>query len=80
MKVKKEGKSMPIYEYQCTKCGERFELRRSIGDNDSEIKCPKCGTESPRRVFSVFTRGVLWWGIWPKLSHLRPEPEAVCLT
>ena len=57
MKVKKEGKTMPIYEYQCTKCGERFELRRSIGDNDREIKCPKCGAESPRRVFSVFTRG-----------------------
>jgi len=34
---------VPIYEYECVKCGLRFELRRSISDSDSEIKCPKCG-------------------------------------
>jgi len=45
---------MPIYEYECTKCGERFELRRSIADSDSEVKCPKCGAEKPRRIFSTF--------------------------
>jgi len=45
---------MPIYEYECTKCGDRFELRRSIADSDSEIKCPHCGKEQPRRVFSTF--------------------------
>ena len=47
---------MPIYEYECIKCGERFELRRSIADSDSdsEIRCPKCGAENSRRVFSVF--------------------------
>jgi len=45
---------MPIYEYECTKCDERFELRRSIADSDSEIRCPKCGAEKPRRVLSVF--------------------------
>ena len=48
---------MPIYEYECIKCGERFELRRSIADSDSEVKCPKCGAEEPRRVFSVFATG-----------------------
>ena len=45
---------MPIYEYECGKCGEKFELRRSIADSDSEVKCPKCGAENPQRVFSVF--------------------------
>ena len=45
---------MPIYEYECIKCGERFELRRSIADCDSEVRCPKCGTKYPRRVLSVF--------------------------
>jgi len=50
---------MPIYEYECGKCGERFELRRGItdSDSDSEIRCPECGTENPRRVFSVFAAG-----------------------
>jgi putative FmdB family regulatory protein len=45
---------MPIYEYECVKCGECFELRRSMSDSDQNVKCPKCGTESPRRVFSAF--------------------------
>ncbi len=45
---------MPVYEYECLKCGEKFDLRRSIADSDSEIRCLKCGTEHPRRVFSTF--------------------------
>lgn len=45
---------MPIYEYECTKCGERFELRRSINDSDEEIVCPRCGKESPTKLFSTF--------------------------
>ena len=48
---------MPIYEYECAACGERFELRRDLADNDSEIKCPKCGVPNPRRVFSMFNTG-----------------------
>lgn len=48
---------MPIYEYECTSCGQRFELRRGIADSDSEIKCPHCGAEQPRRVLSVFATG-----------------------
>ena len=48
---------MPIYEYECTSCSERFELRRSIADSDSEVKCPNCGDEHPQRVFSVFAMG-----------------------
>ena len=45
---------MPIYEYECRKCGEKFEAIRSIADNDSEINCPKCEAKNPRRVCSVF--------------------------
>jgi putative FmdB family regulatory protein len=48
---------MPIYEYECAACGEKFELRRGINDSDCEIKCPKCGVANPRRVFSVFSTG-----------------------
>jgi len=45
---------MPTYEYECVNCGERFEMRRRVDDSDSEITCPKCGAECPRRVFSLF--------------------------
>ena len=48
---------MPIYEYECQICGEKFEMFRSISGSDKEIKCPKCGAENPRRVFSTFATG-----------------------
>lgn len=48
---------MPIYEYECPECGERFELRRSIADSDSETECPKCGAKEARRVLSLFAMG-----------------------
>ena len=38
---------MPIYEYQCTCCPSRFELRRSFSD-DSQVFCPQCGGNAQR--------------------------------
>ena len=45
---------MPIYEYECLKCGEKFELRRSMKDSDVGIKCPACGAVTTQRIFSLF--------------------------
>ena len=45
---------MPIYEYECHKCGEKFEQFRSLRQSDSEVECPKCGAKHPIRVFSTF--------------------------
>ena len=45
---------MPIYEYKCGECGEKFELRRSMSDSDKDIECPKCKKKAAKRVFSVF--------------------------
>jgi putative FmdB family regulatory protein len=45
---------MPIYEYKCPSCGERFEAHRKITDSDSELKCHKCGKKQPQRIFSTF--------------------------
>jgi putative FmdB family regulatory protein len=45
---------MPIYEYQCTNCGKRFEVRQAIGEDGSGVTCPKCHTENPKRLFSSF--------------------------
>jgi putative FmdB family regulatory protein len=33
---------MPLYEYQCEKCGHQFELIRKFSDPPLEV-CPKCG-------------------------------------
>lgn len=45
---------MPIYEYQCAECGEKFEVRRSIGEGRSEVTCPKCNAPNAKRLISSF--------------------------
>jgi putative FmdB family regulatory protein len=32
---------VPLYEYECTKCGNRFEKIQKVADPDVK-KCPKC--------------------------------------
>ena len=45
---------MPIYEYQCTQCGEGFEVRQPIGEDSSKLNCPKCNAQNAKRLFSSF--------------------------
>ncbi len=44
---------MPIYEYNCTKCGMDFELMRSFSEVDEPADCPKCKVKG-KRLLSVF--------------------------
>ena len=49
---------MPIYEYECTNCGHRFERHQRVSDDPVTI-CPKC-TGYVRRVFHAV--GVIFKG------------------
>ncbi|HKT89654.1 MAG TPA: zinc ribbon domain-containing protein [Candidatus Sulfotelmatobacter sp.] len=48
---------MPLYEYQCRKCGHVFEKLRRIADADSHLECPKCASDEVERQFSTFASG-----------------------
>ena len=43
---------MPLYEYQCTECGVRFERHQHFGDAPITV-CPECGGEVQRLIGSV---------------------------
>ncbi len=45
---------MPIYEYECRKCEERFEVLQKANETNELICCPKCGTDKPGRLLSAF--------------------------
>lgn len=45
---------MPIYEFECRKCGSRFEMLRPLGDTGKGLNCPDCGADRPAKVFSTF--------------------------
>ncbi len=41
---------MPIYEFECEKCGGRFEELVAAG---GAVACPGCGSGRTRRLFST---------------------------
>jgi putative FmdB family regulatory protein len=45
---------MPIYEYVCLDCGERFELIRSMKEADSPTACESCESEHTSRLLALF--------------------------
>ncbi len=46
---------MPIYEYLCSDCNQRFELlAKSMASGRSTTRCPKCGSADAQRQLSSF--------------------------
>ncbi|NIR52568.1 zinc ribbon domain-containing protein, partial [candidate division KSB1 bacterium] len=45
----------PVYEYQCKKCWEKFEVLQKVGADDTDLNCPNCGAPNPEKVFSLFS-------------------------
>jgi len=43
---------MPIYEFECGDCGERFE--ELVAANTEQADCPSCGAAGARRRLSTF--------------------------
>ncbi|MSQ41796.1 MAG: zinc ribbon domain-containing protein [Dehalococcoidia bacterium] len=41
---------MPIYEFQCKKCGRKFECMMRLTRRQSTAKCPRCGASAPRKL------------------------------
>ena len=47
---------MPTYEYDCSACGERFEIRAGIAEaRPREIRCTECDSPDVRRHFGAVT-------------------------
>jgi len=59
MKLSNYGRriNMPLYEYSCEKCGEKFEQFVSLMDSETKVRCPRCGAEDVQKLFSTFGIG-----------------------
>jgi putative FmdB family regulatory protein len=53
---------MPTYEYKCSACEHRFELRQSF-DADTVTDCPECGKTAKRQIslVPVIFKGSGWY-------------------
>lgn len=49
---------MPIYEYDCQQCGDRFEVLVR-GRSDAPKECPECGSKGITKAFSAFAVSAL---------------------
>ena len=70
---------MPIYEYTCRACNEKFEqLQRTMSsaDEDAKVKCPSCGSSKTARAMSVFAVGAE--GAGAKAKSTSAPPPGMC--
>ena len=53
---------MPIYEYQCENCPDRFEIKQGMKD-DPLTACPRCGKRVQRLISSpaIMFKGSGWY-------------------
>jgi len=45
---------MPIYEYRCRECGEKFEKLVLRARDAETIECPRCGQRASEQLYSTF--------------------------
>ena len=45
---------MPIYEYKCESCGDRFEKLVRRADDTEGLACPACGEAHLSQQYSTF--------------------------
>lgn len=50
---------MPLYDYECQKCGTQFEESCRLDDADSFTpNCPECGTNSVNKIIKLGYGGI----------------------
>jgi putative FmdB family regulatory protein len=46
---------MPIYEYMCLKCSNKFALLQSLYPAGDTTECPKCSSKEVKKIISSFS-------------------------
>jgi putative FmdB family regulatory protein len=66
---------LPIYEFECSKCSHKFELRRSFND-DSQVLCPLCECNAIRiyRPVPIIFKGSGFYVTDHRSNHGHSEP------
>ena len=67
---------MPIYEYQCEDCTDRFEVKQSMKD-DPLTTCPRCGKRVQRLISSpaIMFKGSGWY-VTDYSDKMKPSSDS----
>jgi putative FmdB family regulatory protein len=44
---------MPVYEFRCAKCGNKFAKLCQLGETGENLTCPTCNAPGPKRILSA---------------------------
>ena len=66
---------MPIYEYRCRECGDKFEKLVRSSTGEKEVRCPACDSQIVERQVSVcgFIGGATALGATPSAGSCAPS-------
>jgi putative FmdB family regulatory protein len=45
---------MPIYEFECGKCGAVYERVMKVDERYDVLECPSCGATKPKKLVTAF--------------------------
>ena len=48
---------MPLYEYRCKSCGQKFAELSGVVAESSSLSCPACGSQDLQKLLSGFRAG-----------------------
>ena len=48
---------MPLFEFRCVECQNKFTFQSGVVAGNSDAKCPRCGSENLKKLMSRFSRG-----------------------
>jgi putative FmdB family regulatory protein len=65
---------MPIYEYRCRACDERFD--ELVRNPDVVVPCPSCGDRGAEQLLSVFARVGTGSSVASPVADSAPLPRA----
>jgi putative FmdB family regulatory protein len=46
---------MPVYEYKCSECNNKFEVLHKSSTILEEVHCPACDSKNNKKLFSSFS-------------------------
>lgn len=65
----KEEVSMPLYEFECSKCHHEFEAFIKLDESYENLECPRCGKTSPKKLISAI-RSNHWANFLDKMDKI----------
>jgi len=69
---------MPIYEYLCESCGDKFEKLVRRTEEALDAGCPSCGQKHLKQEFSTFSARAGSQDRGPSPAEMRSCPGGMC--